>query len=185
MAAMGKTIRRCAGFTLLEALVVMAVLGILLTLAVPAVSALRQQHQMQAQAEGLLDSLLLARSEALRRQQRVTVCVRGTDAVCDLTGGWQQGWLVFEDLNNNALHDPGEGLIEVHPALPSTLRLVGKTTVNGYMSYSPEGRSVTRNGAFLAGTLSLCHVQLAQGWQLVINALGKPRLQKYTPTACS
>jgi len=183
MDAMGTT-RCCAGFTLLEALVVMAVSGTLLTLAVPAVTSLRQQHQMQAQAEGLLDSLLLARSEAVRRQQRVTLCVRGSDAACDLAGGWQQGWLVFEDLNNNALRDQGEALIEVHAELPLPMRLVGKTTVNGYVSYSPEGRSVTRSGAFLAGTLSLCHVQLVQGWQLVINALGKPRLQKYTPTAC-
>jgi prepilin-type N-terminal cleavage/methylation domain-containing protein len=53
-----------AGFTLLEALVVLAVLGVLVSLAAPTVTGLYAKHQLQAQAEGLLDSLVLARSEA-------------------------------------------------------------------------------------------------------------------------
>ena len=61
------------GFTLLEALVVVAILGILVALAAPPLADLRERHQLQAQAEGFLDSLILARSEALRRQQRVTL----------------------------------------------------------------------------------------------------------------
>jgi len=65
------------GFTLLEALVVLALLGVLLALAAPGMSDLRQKHQMQSQAEQLQAALLLARSEALRRQQRVTLCVKG------------------------------------------------------------------------------------------------------------
>ena len=44
---------RAAGFTLLEALVVMALLGVMLSLAAPAMSALRLQHRLQAEAEGL------------------------------------------------------------------------------------------------------------------------------------
>lgn len=162
----------------------MAVLGVLLALAAPAMSSLRQQHQVQAQAEGLLSSLVLARSEALRRQQRVTLCVRASDSACDLSGSWQQGWLVFEDANNNAVREPGEALIEVHGALPPELRLSSNATAKGYVSYGAEGRSLTASGAFMAGTLSLCRLQLAQGWQVVINALGKPRLQKYTPQGC-
>ena len=43
---------RVTGFTLLEALVVMALLGVLLSLAAPALSSLRQQHRLQAEAQG-------------------------------------------------------------------------------------------------------------------------------------
>ena len=67
---------RNRGFTLLEALVVLALLAVLLSLTAPGLQGLRQKHQMQSQAEQLQASLLLARSEALRRQQRVTLCVR-------------------------------------------------------------------------------------------------------------
>lgn len=173
-----------AGFTLLEALVVMALLGLLLSLAAPSMMALRRQHQLQAQAEGLLDSLMLARSEALRRQWRVTVCARASDSMCDPQGRWQQGWLVFEDVNANVRRDPEEPVLEVHAPVAATLNLTVSSTAPAYFSYSAQGRSTTPNGAFMAGTWSFCLPGLATGWQVVSNALGKPRLQKFSPPSC-
>lgn len=175
---------RSPGFTLLEALVVVAILGILLALATPPLASLRERHQLQAQAEGFLDSLILARSEALRRQQRVTVCVRASDSSCDPSGAWQQGWLVFADANDNAQRDPGEVLIEVHAAVPAAMRLTVTNTVKAYFSYGSEGRSMSTQGTFLAGTWKFCRASAEVGWQVVSNALGKPRLEKYTPQTC-
>jgi type IV fimbrial biogenesis protein FimT len=172
------------GFTLLEALVVLALLGILVALAAPSLSGLRQRQQLQAQAEGFLDSLILARSEALRRQLRVTLCVKATDNVCDAQGQWQQGWLVFADTNDNALRDPGEVLIEMHAALPTAMRLTVTNTAKAYFSYGADGRSVTLNGAFMAGTWRFCSPGSNEGWQVVSNALGRPRLEKYSPQNC-
>ena len=175
---------RAAGFTLLEALVVMALLGVMVSLAAPAMSALRQQHQLQAQAEGLLSSLVLARSEALRRQQRVTVCARVSDSACDASGVWQQGWLVFADANDNAQFDAGEALIEVHAALPAAVQLGVTSTVKAYFAYNAEGRSATPNGAFMAGTWRFCRPGSEAGWQVVSNALGRTRLEKVSVSGC-
>ncbi|WP_233254776.1 GspH/FimT family pseudopilin [Limnohabitans sp. T6-5] len=175
---------RAQGFTLLEALVVLGLLGILVALAAPTLSGVRERHQLQAQAEGFLDSLVLARSEALRRQQRVTLCAKASDSACDAQGPWQQGWLVFADANDNALLDPGEVLIEVHAPVPTAMRLTVSNTVRAYFSYGAEGRSATLNGAFMAGTWSFCRPGSDAGWQVVSNALGKPRLQKYSPQDC-
>ena len=132
---------RAAGFTLLEALVVMALLGVMVSLAAPAMSALRLQHRLQAEAEGLWSSLVLARSEALRRQQRVTVCARaqGLASTCDASGLWQQGWLVFADANGNAQLDPGEALLEARDAVPDPLRLTVSSTVKAYLPTAPRG----------------------------------------------
>ena len=176
--------RHSMGFTLLEALVVVAIFAILVALAAPPLASLRERHQLQAQAEGFLDSLILARSEALRRQQRVTVCVRASDSSCDPSGAWQQGWLVFVDANDNAQRDPGEVLIEVHAAVPAAMRLTVTNTVKAYFSYGSEGRSMSTQGTFLAGTWKFCRVSAEVGWQVVSNALGKPRLEKYTPQTC-
>ncbi len=172
------------GFTLLEALVVLALLGILVSLAAPAVSDLRARHQVQAQAEGLLGSLVLARTEALRRQQRVSLCPRADQSRCDASGLWQQGWLVFVDANDNGLREDWETLVEVHAGLPSAVLWDRASTAKAYFSFGSEGRSTSTNGAFMAATWRFCHVALPVGWQVVVNALGKPRLEKYTPQDC-
>jgi type IV fimbrial biogenesis protein FimT len=175
---------RDGGFTLLEALVVLALIGVLAALAAPSVTGMRDRHQLQAQAEGLLSSLVLARSEALRRQQRVTLCPRTRDNACDASAAWQNGWLVFVDANDNAQREADEPLIEVHGDVPLTVRMGVASTVKGYFSYGSEGRSQSTGGAFMAGTWRFCQASAPVGWQVVSNALGKPRIEKYTPQTC-
>lgn len=172
------------GFTLLEALVVVAVVGVLLGMAVPSLSDWRTRHQVQAQAEGLLGSLVLARSEALRRQQRVSLCAQGAKGSCDALGAWQQGWLVFEDNNNNGLREAGETVIESRVAAPAGVRLEANSTAKTYFSYGSEGRSMATNGAFMAATWRFCTLGGAVGWQVVVNALGKARIETYSPQTC-
>lgn len=166
------------GFTLLEVLVVLVLLGVLLALAAPSLTHLREKHQMQSQAEQLQAGLMLSRSEALRRQQRVTLCVRGEGQDCASEGTWAQGWVVFVDGNDNAVRDQEEKVLWVQAALPPFMTLQGNTTVSRYVSYGPDGRSQSTTGAFQAGTLSLCGTGQTQVWRMVINAVGKPRLEK-------
>ena len=173
---------RNRGFTLLEALVVLALLAVLLSLAGPNLQGMRQKHQMQSQAEQLQASLLLARSEALRRQQRVTLCVRessaGAGPLCAMSGTWAQGWVMFVDGNDSGHREASETVLQLHGALPEFLKLQGNATVDRYISYGPEGRSQSTSGAFQAGTLTLCGAGQAHVWRVVINAVGKPRLEK-------
>lgn len=173
---------RIRGFTLLEALVVLALLAVLLSLAAPSLKSLRQKHQMQSAAEQLQASLQLARSEALRRQQRVTLCVRESAVAagqgCASAGTWAQGWVVFVDGNDNGQREAAETVLQLQAALPGFLSLQGNATVDRYISYGPQGRSQSTSGAFQAGTLTLCATGQAHVWRVVINAVGKPRLER-------
>jgi type IV fimbrial biogenesis protein FimT len=171
-------------FTLLEALVVVALLGVLVSLAAPAMMSLQARHQLEAQAQSFLNSLVLARSEALRRQKRVSLCAQAAESTCDVNGKWQQGWLVFVDENSNGTRETQEALIEVRAALPPSVHLVATSTVRAYFSYEAEGRSMSVSGSFMAGSWRFCHASLPQGWQVVSNALGRPRIEKYTPKGC-
>lgn len=170
--------RKHRGFTLLEALVVLALLGILSALAAPSYTGMRQRHQMQSQAEQFQANLMLARSEALRRQQRVTVCVRNEADACAMTGSWAQGWVVFVDANNSTAREPDEIVLQLQGALPGFIDFTGNAPVRHYVSYGPQGRSQRKSGAFQAGTVRLCGKGQPNVWRVVVNAVGKPRLEK-------
>lgn len=71
------------GFTLIEAMLVIAVIAILLTAGLPSFSSLIDRHRLRGAANDLHAALLLARAEALRRGTAVSVAFN-TDA----DGGW-------------------------------------------------------------------------------------------------
>ena len=175
---------RCRGFTLVEALVVLALLALVLGLAVPGLTGLRGRQQLQAQAEDFWNSLMLARAQALLEQQHVTVCAAASTAVCDAAAGWHSGWLVFVDANRNGSLDPQERLLQRREGAPVPVRLVGNSTVNHVVGYGPEGRSESLSGAFQAGTVRVCAAGQEQGWQIVINAVGRPRLERTDTPSC-
>ncbi|MES2296741.1 MAG: GspH/FimT family pseudopilin [Pseudomonadota bacterium] len=76
---------RNGGFTLLEVLVAVAIVGVLVGLAIPSMSALVAKQRLRGASNDLFSSLIAARSEALKRNLPVTVSsVNGTQ--------WQGGW---------------------------------------------------------------------------------------------
>ena len=93
---------RCSGFTLIELLVVVALVAILQLLAVPALVSMATSMNLTTAVNSLFSSLILARSEAIKRNSRAVVCKSGNGNTCITTGGWEQGWIVFHDVNNNA-----------------------------------------------------------------------------------
>jgi type IV fimbrial biogenesis protein FimT len=73
---------RARGFSLVELLVVVAVLGLVLFIGLPNMSAWLQNTQVRNAADGMMSGLQLARAEALRRNQAVRF-----QLVSDLTSG--------------------------------------------------------------------------------------------------
>lgn len=167
------------GFTLVEALVVLALLGVLTGLAVPGVVGLRERHQLQAVAEEVWNSLMLARSQAMLQQERVVLCPAASAAACDAQKQWAQGWLVFVDRNHNGVRDADEPVLQSRGALPAGLRLQGNSTVHAGLRYGPEGLAQG-----LGGTLTVCRPGLLEQWKVVINSLGRPRLEKAEAADC-
>ena len=177
----------CRGFTLVEALSVLAVTGTVLALAVPPLGVVVQTTRLATASNDVLASLLLARSEAIKRKLRVVMCKSADGQSCTTAGGWQQGWIVFADANNDAQRTADEQLLHVGRAASAAMRLTGTTPVARYVSYAPDGATKTVGGGFQAGTLTVC-VQSAKpgtGRQVIINADGRPRTQKVQLASCA
>ena len=94
---------------------------------------------------------------------------------------------MFEDADGNALRSDTEALIGVHAAMPEGLQATGNDTMAHYVSYGPNGRSLTVTGAYQFATITLCRTstQVNAGWKLVVNAVGKARLEAATLVSCS
>lgn len=83
------------GFTLIELLVTIALIAILVALAVPSLSDAALSSKLAATANRLAASATLARSEAIKRNSSVTLCISTNGTSCITTGGWGQGWIVL------------------------------------------------------------------------------------------
>ncbi len=97
--------RKGRGFSLIELMVVLAVLGILLTVGAPSFNNLIADNRLLAEVYGLRATLNNARTEALTQRTFVTVC-RSSDGV-SCTGNWNQGYIAFTDFNGDGVLDTG------------------------------------------------------------------------------
>jgi len=82
------------GFTLIELMVAIMVLGILLGVAVPSFRDAALSSRLTAYANDLVASAQIARSEAIKRNAPVTLCASSNGTTCATSGGWQVGWIV-------------------------------------------------------------------------------------------
>ena len=116
--------KRILGFTLIELLVTVAIVGILLTVAVPNFSAFISNSRERADVQQLMQSLVAARSEAVLRARPVTLTASG--------GDWTKGWRIWVDLNANASYDSGE-----------EFKMVAEIKTNALISATLSGAAVT------------------------------------------
>ena len=175
------------GFTLVEVLVVVAILGVLLGVSAPGLQEYIRSSRLSAATYGLLAEVNLARSEAIKRGSRMVLCKSADGETCTASGGWEQGWIVFHDANNNAARDEGETLVRRHEGDPERLRITGNELVARYLSFDEFGGARLTGGAFQAGTITLCGTSAAStdARLLVINSVGRPRIQRATVESCS
>src|SRR5436190_23104803 len=96
------TPRRTRGFTAVEILMALAVLGILAALAAPSFRDFANEQRLSSAVGGLAADLQFARTEAIKRNARVLMCARTPGATsCAGTATWQNGWVVCYDADGD------------------------------------------------------------------------------------
>ncbi|MFM2274350.1 MAG: hypothetical protein RL211_222 [Pseudomonadota bacterium] len=184
-----KSTSRERGFTSIELLITVTLLGVLLAIGLPSFQSLIASSRLTTATNDLLASLAQTRSEAVRLGNRVSICKSANGTQCVTTGDWEQGWIIFADSNrttpdaNNAFVNTGENISFLAQALPGGIVVKGNATVSQYVSFSADGQSKSLNGAFQAGTIRVCSTSGAlsddkRARDLVINSVGRIALEK-------
>ena len=171
-----QTSRWQRGFTLIELLVTMTIAAIVLTIAVPNFITFVQNNRLTSQANDVVTALNYARSEAIKRGVRVTVCSRSTDTACAGSTTWDTGWLVFVDADGDGDVD-GETPLQVRQPLESgnTMRAAQRQRV----TYQNTGYSG------FADTFRLCDARgTASGRPIVVNMQGRVSINPSPTTSC-
>lgn len=136
---------RQQGFSLIELLMGLTIIGIVLHLVSPAFAALTESNHREEAAKSLASALRSARSEAITRNQ--TVVIHG------INEDWGQGWRIILDSNGKGHQDSSNPLLIEHPS-GTRVPIFGNQYVRTSVRFGPQGEPL--NGGFQAGTLHIC-----------------------------
>lgn len=165
------------GFTLVELLVVLAIAAILVTIAVPGYAFLVNSGRLTSATNDLLLALHMARSEAIKRGTRVTLCkTSNPDAAtpaCDPAAEWEQGWLLFVDGGTRGTVDADDTVLLAHESIAGWADITTGNTFSRYVSYLPTGTSQGSSGLH-NDTMQICVAGSRR--DIIVNTVGRPRL---------
>lgn len=141
------------GVTLVELMVVVAITAILAAVAVPQFSQLVGARAIDAQSSALMASMRQARSEALKRNIRVSICPSDDPeaatptcaAVPNPARGWATGWIIFTDLGVKDKIDGNDTVIRVQPGFPNSGGMIGTSNT---LNFAANGLMIGAAGNF-------------------------------------
>ena len=136
---MMKTMTDKKGFTLIELLVTIAIAAIVATIGIPSFSQSIRNSRLTTNINELVTSLNFARSEAIKRNQPVTVLKSGAQ--------WESGWTVFTDLDGDGIKDASDTVLRTYGSLSNNFTLRGTTGFVNRVTYQASG--ISANGSFV------------------------------------
>ncbi|MEM7304183.1 MAG: GspH/FimT family pseudopilin [Pseudomonadota bacterium] len=132
------------GFSLIELMIAVALFATLITIGVPSFITLTESNRITSDTNDLISALSLARSEALKRGDRISLCSSTDGASCADDTDWTTGWIVFLDDDGDGVVDAGDG----DDVLRAWEAVEGDTNVAGsaeFLTYQGNGSAATHN----------------------------------------
>lgn len=139
--------RKQRGFSLLELMVGITVLAVLLGLAVPMFRQVIRNNRIVAQNNDFITALSMARSEAIKRSNAVTVCPSVDGLACSGVTDWTTGWITFADANSNGSLDGAEIVLQQTGSMVPGMAIASPTFTS--IRYTATGMLNGAAGTFL------------------------------------
>jgi type IV fimbrial biogenesis protein FimT len=178
--------RAGGGFTMIELIVAIAIVSVLVGLAIPSFSSLFLTTRLSSYANELVGTALLARSEAIKQNADVRMCVSSDGTSCT-AGNWNEGYLVeckSTDGATCASNPPASAASLVLARQPKTANGWKITEANGVTSitFKPTGSGATQ------AELKVCRLtpSLGNNERIVrVSTTGRPSVTKTALSNCS
>jgi type IV fimbrial biogenesis protein FimT len=185
--------RYSRGLTLMELLIVMGIVGILVTIAIPSYLYVTSSNRVASEVNALVGDLMFARSEAIKEGQPVVVCAAASGStpaapLCATSGAhWEGGWIVFSDLNNDQTIDGNDVVMRIQPAFTSKDTFIASSTIF-WISFNREGFASATPPGLVAATQLTLHTTPSSSAStrcLSVNQVGMLSVQPYTAGTCT
>jgi len=179
-----RTTRRpgARGFSLIELMVVVALVAILLVLAVPAFRNMIQINRVAGEVNSFSADLQYARSEAIQRGVPVSLCPSSDGATCLGTNTWHSGWIVFVDYNGSGTMQTGDVVLRPRAAWTGGDTFVASPSTTA-VTYGGQGFAIN-----LASVTVTVHTSPSNNKAtrcLALNSVGRQVVQTYGVGLCT
>ncbi|MCX7098886.1 MAG: GspH/FimT family pseudopilin [Methylococcales bacterium] len=158
-----------SGFTLAELMIIISIVGGTLAIGIPSFNSIISRTRLTSYANDLVTALYLARSEAIKRGQAVSI--ENTD------GDWSLGWVMYTDSNGDESYTEGvDPVYRVYNALPTSFTLKSTSTYADRITYQSSGKSA--NGSFVFCDISDGNTvpEPYTSKLIIINTVGRVRM---------
>lgn len=167
------------GFTLIELMIVLVVLAVLVSVAIPTFRDATLASRLNASANNMISSIHLARSEAIKRNAVMKICASTNSTSCTAGAAMEAGWIVMPAA-------AGAVPVLVQQAVSGGIRLIAKsgTTSISEIQFQPTGLGVTPTTV----SILVCRATPSAGSQerlISVSATGKPSVKRTETGSCS
>ncbi len=187
--------KKNSGFTLVELMVTLAIVGTIATVGLPSLSLFLRGNQMVAASNDLVSAMNVARSEAIKLNSRVSICESANGSACSATGSWRDGWIVFVDADGD-LGGTGapcaaantDCLLRIHDGFTDDRLTVAGIDTNqanavvGSITFTSRGLPKNINGVSQSADFSVCSFDdsnnIIGSRAVVLSLSGRVRISK-------
>ena len=148
-----------SGFSLIELMITVAVVGIMAAVAVPSLTSMITTNRIKTDRDNLIKSVQYARSEAIGSGFSVSVCPSldptAISPSCSSSVEWSTGWIVFTDTSLSVLSTVSRVLRrhEVSSSHTITFNATGAGGTDKFFRFNPDGMMDIQMDS---GVISLC-----------------------------
>jgi type IV fimbrial biogenesis protein FimT len=164
-------------FTIAELMVALGLAAFLVTAAAPTFHDWLSAYQLANYAKHVAESMTRARTEAIRRTDRVNLCKSADQRQCADAGSWENGFLMYVDTNHDGRLDAGEPVLGIEGHAPPGITVTANRPLDDYVSYTSVGYARMLNGALQMGTLTVC-MSGQRAMQVVLANSGRVRTER-------